>query len=97
LDKQKMSLIFEWDENKALTNLKKHDISFEEASTAFGDLLSLTIDDIEHSEVENRFILIGKSIRDNVLVVVHLEETDTKIRIISARKATKHEQQIYER
>lgn len=90
-----MSLLFEWDEKKALSNVKKHGITFEEASTAFGDLLSLTIHDPDHSENENRFILIGKSQKDNTLIVVHCDET-TKIRIISARKATKKEQKIYE-
>ncbi len=91
-----MGLIFEWDEKKALSNIKKHGVSFEEACTAFGDTLSITVADIEHSEKENRFVLIGKSIKNNTLVVVHLEESDAKIRIISARKATKNEQRVYE-
>jgi len=74
---------------------QKNGISFEEGSTAFGDVLSLTIEDPLHSKDENRFILIGKSIALNTLVVVHLEHRDA-IRIISVRKATKHEQKAYE-
>jgi len=90
-----MSLIFEWDEKKALSNLKKHGVSFEEASTVFGDWLAITIDDPLHSEEENRFIIIGKSELFNTLVVVHVERNKA-IRIISARKATKNEQMLYE-
>jgi uncharacterized protein len=86
---------FEWDVKKALLNIQKHSISFEEGCTAFGDVLSLTIEDPLHSKDENRFILIGKSIALNTLVVVHLENRDA-IRIISVRKATKHEQKAYE-
>ncbi|KFL35416.1 MULTISPECIES: BrnT family toxin [unclassified Sulfurospirillum] len=86
---------FEWDNQKALSNIKKHGISFEEASTAFGDFLSLVIEDPAHSKNENRFILIGRSIEANTLVVVHIEKSDV-IRIISARKATKNEQKAYE-
>ena len=78
-----------------MLNLQKHGISFEEASTAFGDFLSITIEDPLHSKEENRFILIGKSIALNTLVVVHLEQKDC-IRIVSARKATKKEQKVYE-
>jgi len=91
-----MGLIFEWDEKKALSNLKKHGVSFEEACTAFADELSITIADIEHSKNEDRCVLICKSIKNNTLVVVHLEESDAKVRIISARKATKNEQRTYE-
>ena len=90
-----MSLTFEWDDKKAKINLLKHKISFEEASTAFGDDLSITIEDPLHSDNENRLILIGKSIYFKTLVVVHLEKTNS-IRIISARKATKKEQKFYE-
>ena len=90
-----MALIFEWDDKKAETNLQKHGISFEEASTAFGDDLSITIEDPLHSQNENRYILIGQSIHARTLVVVHLEKTDS-IRIISARKATKKERKFYE-
>lgn len=90
-----MALIFEWDDKKAETNLQKHSISFEEASTAFGDDLSITIEDPLHSQNENRYILIGQSIHARTLVVVHLEKTDS-IRIISARRATKKERKFYE-
>jgi len=86
---------FEWDNQKALSNIKKHGISFEEASTEFGDFLSIVIEDPMHSKNENRFILIGRSIEANTLVVVHIEKSDV-IRIISARKATKNEQKAYE-
>ncbi len=90
-----MALVFEWDDKKAKSNLIKHKISFEEASTAFGDDLSITIEDPLHSQNKNRLILIGKSINHKTLVVVHIEQTDL-IRIISARKATKKEQKFYE-
>jgi len=90
-----VALNFEWDDKKAKSNLLKHKISFEEASTAFGDDLSITIEDPLHNESENRLILIGKSIYHKTLVVVHLEQKDS-IRIISARKATKKEQRFYE-
>lgn len=91
-----MSLQFEWDNKKAQTNLDKHDISFEEATTAFADELSITIDDPLHSQDEDRLILIGSSENLKTLVVVHLEKRKT-IRIISARKATKKEKQFYEK
>ena len=90
-----MGLIFEWDEKKAKSNLLKHGVSFEEASSAFGDDFSITMEDPLHSEDENRLILIGRSILQKVLVVVHVEKTET-IRIISARKATKKEKKAYE-
>ena len=88
-------LIFEWDLKKAETNLKKHGVSFEEASTAFKDPLSLTIDDPLHSSDEERLILIGMSYNNRMLVIVHTEIRDN-IRIISARKATKKERNYYE-
>ena len=88
-------LIFEWDPKKAETNLKKHGVSFEEASTAFKDPLSLTIDDPLHSSDEERLILIGMSYNNRMLVIVHTEIRDN-IRIISARKATKEERNNYE-
>jgi len=88
-------LIFEWDFNKAKTNLEKHSVSFEEASTAFRDPLSLTIDDPLHSRDEKRLVLIGMSYNNHLLVVVHTERGDN-IRIISARKATKKERKYYE-
>jgi uncharacterized DUF497 family protein len=88
-------LLFEWDPDKARKNIEIHDISFDEASTAFGDALSLTIHDPLHSDEEDRFILIGNSYKNRLLVVVHTERVN-KIRIISARKATKKERKQYE-
>jgi uncharacterized DUF497 family protein len=91
-----LGLKFNWDERKAASNIKKHGVSFEEASTAFGDDLSITIGDPLHSDDEDRLILIGKSEKFDTLVVVHLEQTEDTIRIISARKATKKERNFYE-
>jgi len=90
-----MGLIFEWDGRKAGRNLKKHGVSFEEAATVFGDPLSLTIEDPLHSTDQDRFVIIGQSTRQRVLVVVHTEQENT-IRIISARVATTRERQTYE-
>ena len=88
-------LIFEWDPQKAKSNLEKHGVSFGEASTAFQDTLSLTIEDPLRSIEEERLILIGMSQENRILVVVHTERGDN-IRIISARKATKKEREDYE-
>lgn len=87
---------FEWDENKNSINKKKHHISFEEARTVFYDEDALLIDDPEHSETEERFIILGNSYAANLLVVCHCyRESETVIRIISARKATKNESKQY--
>jgi uncharacterized DUF497 family protein len=83
------------DSNKAKSNLGKHGISFEEASTIFGDPRSLTIPDPMHSDLENRFITLGTSHRGQLLVVVHTERGDN-IRIISARVASGRERRGYE-
>jgi len=91
-----MPLTFEWDEEKAKQNIKKHKVSFEEASTVFADPLSLTILDPLHSEKEDRFVTMGMSIKGRLLVVVHTERGDA-IRIISARFATPRERRAYER
>lgn len=88
-------LSFEWDPIKAKRNIRVHGISFDEASTAFKDTMSLTIFDPLHSADEDRLILIGNSLQNRLLVVVHTERGD-KIRLISARKATKHERETYE-
>lgn len=88
-------LLFEWDTHKAKKNEETHGVSFDEASTAFGDPFSLTIHDPVHSDEEDRFILIGSSFKNRLLVVVHTERGDN-IRIISARKATKNERKQYE-
>jgi uncharacterized DUF497 family protein len=90
-----MGLLFEWDPKKARLNVKTYGISFDEASTAFRDLLSRTIVDPLHSEDEDRFVLIGRSIRGRLLVIVHTERAD-RIRIISARLATNKERFRYE-
>lgn len=86
---------FEWDGEKAKKNLKKHKVSFEEAMTVFYDPLSATFDDPDHSIDEERFITIGYSSRDRLLVVSHTEKGKT-IRIISARTATAHERKRHE-
>ncbi len=88
-------LLFEWDPEKAKKNEHIHGISFDEASTIFSDDLSLLIYDPLHSESEDRFIIIGKSYKNRLLVVVHVDRGD-RIRIISARKATKKEREQYE-
>ena len=90
-----MALNFEWDANKAKSNLGKHGVSFEEASTVFGDPRSLTIPDPVHSELENRLITAGTSHRGKLLVVVHTERGDN-IRVISARRASRRERKGYE-
>jgi uncharacterized DUF497 family protein len=90
-----MGLRFEWDDDKAAANEEKHGVKFEEAATVFGDRLSLTIADVLHSEGEERYITMGKSSGQRVLVVVHLED-DERIRIISAREATSAERKAYE-
>ncbi len=82
-----------WDARKAATNLKKHRVSFEGASTAFDDELGAYYPDNLH---EGRFILIGYSRQQRLLYVVHAEVTPEAIRIISARKATRHEKTRYE-
>ena len=88
-------LEFEWDPNKATTNLTDHGVSFDEAVTAFEDPLSLTIEDAYHSEHEERYILLGRSRNNRLLVIVHAERGD-RIRLISARPATRHERRNYE-
>lgn len=91
-----MALLFEWDNRKEKQNLKKHNVSFQEASTIFGDPLSLTIDDPLHSSHdEQRYVTIGSSFRGKIVVVVHCDRGD-KIRIISARTATRNERKTYE-
>ena len=89
-------ITFEWDENKNNINKKKHKISFEEAKSVFYDSNALLISDPEHSYDEERFILLGLSKNLNLLVVCHCYRcSETVIRIISARKATKNETKQY--
>ncbi|MFT7389306.1 MAG: uncharacterized DUF497 family protein [Candidatus Endobugula sp.] len=89
-------LIFEWDDNKNASNMKKHFISFDEAKTVFTDQLARLIVDPDHSDDEDRFILLGASIKSTLLVVCHCIQMNDSIRIISARKADKQEREIYE-
>lgn len=89
-----MKLNFEWDEEKAKVNLKKHRVSFDEATTVFIDPFSITIPDPDHSVEEQRYIDIGISDRDHILVVVYTER-GSNIRIISCRKATSSERKLY--
>ena len=90
-----MDFSFEWDDQKAKTNTKKHGVSFEEASTVFADPLSRTIPDPIHSEEEDRFVILGESTQRRLLVVSFTERGEN-IRIISARTATRRERNDYE-
>ena len=90
-----MKLNFEWDEEKAQVNLKKHRVSFEEAMTVFVDPLSMTISDTDHSVNEFRYIDVGRSEKCRLLVVVYAER-GSNIRLISCRKATHSERRRYE-
>lgn len=84
---------FSWDERKAISNLKKHGVSFAEAATVFADPLALAIEDALEPE---RTLLLGMSNRQRLLLVVHVEVDESSIRIISARRATSHERRRYE-
>ncbi len=87
---------FEWDSAKASANLRKHGVAFEEAETVFSDELALLIDDPDHSDEEDRFVLLGLSAAPRILAVVHAyRSAQDTIRIISARKATKAERTTY--
>jgi uncharacterized DUF497 family protein len=90
-----MAFIFESDEKKSRLNWTRHKVSFEEASTVFGDPFSRTIDDPLHSEDEDRYVIIGQSVRTRLLVVVHTIRANN-IRIISARIATATERKQHE-
>jgi hypothetical protein len=90
-----MKLIFEWDEEKAETNAKKHKVSFEEATTVFIDPFSVSIPDPDHSVDEQRYIGLGSSEKGRILVVVYTER-GSNVRIISCRKATSSERKLYE-
>ncbi|GIK72771.1 MAG: membrane protein [Chloroflexota bacterium] len=88
-------LRFQWDKSKAAANLRKHGIPFDEAPSVFLDPFSLVVSDDEHSSAEERFVIIGRSIKHRLLVVVFTDR-DREIRLISARRAAKGEQKTYE-
>jgi hypothetical protein len=89
-------MIFEWNPAKAERNLRKHGISFTEAGTVFGDELSITVPDPDHSDDEDRYITIGWSHRGRLLMIAHTDRGEI-IRIISARELTKTERKEYEK
>ena len=86
---------FDWDDSKAETNLKKHGVSFLEAATVFEDDHSITFSDADHSVNEERLVIVGHSQRGRLLFVSHTD-TDDRVRIISAREATRRERKVYE-
>ncbi len=88
-------MMYEWDENKATTNLSKHGVSFEEAKTVFDDPLYVDFYNPDHSYGEHRFILLGASAQGRVLFVSYMERNNI-IRLISAREATPSERKVYE-
>ena len=90
-----MTQRFEWDALKAVSNLRKHGVAFEEAASVFSDPLAYTFGDPDHSIGEQRMLTFGSSQSGRVLVVAHVER-GRAIRIISARKATRYERGIYE-
>lgn len=91
-----LEINFEWDEKKNNSNKAKHGISFDEAASVFEDERAIVIPDPDHSEIEERFIILGLSVKLNMLVVCHCyRNNEQTIRIISARKATKKECSYY--
>ncbi len=88
-------MIFEWDENKNQLNIRKHGIDFHDAAYVFSDPFALSIPDDDHSEMEERWLLLGKCLNESVLLVVHTFRYDDRVRIISARKATATETTTY--
>lgn len=91
---------FEWDENKNKSNIENHKVSFEQAVSVFYDDAAVIFQDIKHSELEDRFIIIGKSIFEQILFVCYCERGKDKLnedilRIISARKATEKERRLF--
>lgn len=87
---------FAWDPRKASTNVAKHGVSFAEASTVFGDPLAITYPDPDHSRGERRFLTVGISDKNRLLLIAHAETDSETIRIISARKVTRPERKAYE-
>ena len=92
-----MSLRFTWDPNKATQNLRKHQVNFDEATTVFGDPFAGIEDDPDHSIDEQRYLIIGYSSRNRLLIVIFTEPIPDAIRIISARLATNTERKKYEK
>ena len=90
-----IAMNFEWDEQKAAANVRKHDVTFHEAATVFGDPLAVTFADPDHSSEEQRYLTFGMSRFGRMLVVSHLDREEA-VRIISARPATRRERKIYE-
>jgi hypothetical protein len=90
-----VGIVFEWDPNKAAQNLRKHRVTFEEAATVFQDDLSFTVPDPDHSMEEERFITVGLSSQNRLLMIAHMDRDDC-IRIISARELTPRERRQYE-
>jgi uncharacterized protein len=90
-----LALDFEWDPRKAATNLAKHQVSFEEAATVFGDPLGRIVADPRHSAVEERWVLLGMSKERRLLAVMYIERASA-VRVISARRATRPERRDYE-
>lgn len=86
---------FDWDENKASSNLSKHGVSFEEAKTVFNDVLYVDFYDPDHSDDEERYLIVGESSRGRLLIVSYIERRDS-IRLISARETTRPERETYE-
>jgi uncharacterized DUF497 family protein len=86
---------FEWNDNKAAKNLSKHRVSFEEAKTVFDDPLYVDFYDPDHSQEEERYLIVGKSTRGRLLIVSYTEREDA-IRLISAREVTRFERKAYE-
>ena len=87
---------FEWDLDKARENVRKHGVTFEEAATVFGDDIAIIEDDLEHSEAEDRLIIVGMSARERILLTVYTIRRADTIRIISSRHAVQHEKRAYE-
>lgn len=90
-----MAYVFEWDSAKAVANAQKHGVTFDEASTVFGDPLALLMPDPDHSESEARYVLLGMSAKQRLLVVAFAERPP-RTRLISARRATRPERRGYE-
>jgi len=88
-------MVFGWDPAKAARNLRKHDVSFNEAATVFGDSFAITVPDPDHSAEENRYITIGMSDRGRLVMIAHAQRRE-QIRIISARRLTRNERRDYE-